>query len=181
MTMLFETDNGADQGKHQNLLQKKSALQKINVLCLVGYGRDYYELLGPNKIINSEDYCQKLDRVNECLKEKRPHLVNRKVVFHQDNARPHVSKMTHQKIEELNWEIFDHPPYSPDLAPSDYHLFRSLQNHLNNKKSERSEEVNDAVLAYFESTPRSFYKAGTKKLATRWETVIASNGNYIID
>jgi hypothetical protein len=49
--------------------KEKSALQKINVLCLVGYGRDYYELLGPNKTINSEVYCQQLDRVDECLKE----------------------------------------------------------------------------------------------------------------
>jgi histone-lysine N-methyltransferase SETMAR len=148
----------------------------------VGYGRDYYELLGPNKTINSEVYCQQLDRVNECLKEKRPNLVNRKgVVFHQDNARPRVSKMTQQKIKEINWEILDHPPYSSDLAPSDYHLFRSLQNHLNNKKFERFEGVNDAILAYFESKPRSFYKAGIEKLVTRWETVIASNGNYIID
>jgi histone-lysine N-methyltransferase SETMAR len=98
-----------------------------------------------------------LDRVNECLKEKRPHLVKRKgIVFHQDNARPHVSEMTQQKIKELNWEILDHPPYSPDLAQSDYHLFISLQNHLNNKKFERFKEVNDAILAYFESKPRSF-------------------------
>jgi histone-lysine N-methyltransferase SETMAR len=51
----------------------------------------------------------------------------------------------------------DHPLYSSDLAPSDYHLFRSLLNHLNNKKFERFEEVNDANLAYFESKPRRFY------------------------
>jgi histone-lysine N-methyltransferase SETMAR len=89
--------------------------------------------------------------------------------------------MTQQKIKELNWEIFGNPPYSPDLAPSDYHLFRSLHNHLNNKNFERCEEVNDAILAYFESKPRSFYKAGIEKLVTCWETVIASNGNYTID
>jgi histone-lysine N-methyltransferase SETMAR len=89
--------------------------------------------------------------------------------------------MTQQKIKELNWEILDHPPYSPDLAPSDYNLFRSLQNHLNNKKFERFEEVNDVILVYFESKPRSFYKAGIEKLVTRWETVIASNGNFTID
>jgi histone-lysine N-methyltransferase SETMAR len=73
------------------------------------------------KTINSEVYCQQLDRVYECLKEKRPHLVNRKgVVFHQDNnARPDVSEMTQQKIKELNWEILDHPPYLSDLAPPD--------------------------------------------------------------
>jgi histone-lysine N-methyltransferase SETMAR len=142
------------RGSTKTYSKEKSALQKINVLCLVGYGRDYYELLGPNKTINSEVYCQQFDRVNECLKEKRPHLVNRKgVVFHRDNVCPHVSEMTQQKIKELNWEIVDHPPYSPDLAPSDYHLFRSLQNHVNNKKFERFEEVNDAILAYFESKP----------------------------
>jgi histone-lysine N-methyltransferase SETMAR len=89
--------------------------------------------------------------------------------------------MTQQKIKELKWKILDHPPYSPDLAPSDYQLFRSLQNHLNNKKFKRFEEVNDAVLTYFESKPRSFYKAGIEKLVARWETVIASSGNYIID
>jgi hypothetical protein len=89
--------------------------------------------------------------------------------------------MTQQKIKELNWEILDHPPYLLDLAPSDYHLFSSLQNHLNNKKFERFEEVNDSILAYFESKSRRFYKAATEKLVRRWETVIASNGNYIID
>jgi histone-lysine N-methyltransferase SETMAR len=116
------------RGDTKTYSKEKSALQKINDLCLVGYGRDLYQLLRPNKTINYEVYCQQLDRVNECLKEKRPHLVNRKgVVFHQDNARPHVSKMTQQKIKELNWEILDHPPYSPDLAPSDYHLFRSFK------------------------------------------------------
>jgi histone-lysine N-methyltransferase SETMAR len=89
--------------------------------------------------------------------------------------------MMQEKIKELNWEILDHPPCSSDLAPSNYHLFRSLQNHLNNKKFKKFKEVNDAILAYFESKPTSFYKAGIEKLATRWETVIASNGNYIID
>jgi histone-lysine N-methyltransferase SETMAR len=38
--------------------------------------------------------------------------------------------MTKAAIQELDWEIFPHPPYSPDLAPSDYHNFRSLSNNL---------------------------------------------------
>jgi hypothetical protein len=29
-----------------------------------------------------------------------------------------------------NWELLRHPTYSPDLAPSDYHLFEPLEGHL---------------------------------------------------
>jgi hypothetical protein len=58
------------RGGTKTYSKEKSVLQKINDVCLVGYGRDYYELLRPNKTINSEVHCQQLDRVNECLKEK---------------------------------------------------------------------------------------------------------------
>ncbi|KAG5316751.1 SETMR methyltransferase, partial [Acromyrmex insinuator] len=36
------------------------------------------------------------------------------------NHMPHTSLMTRQKLRELGWEVLMHPPYSPDLAPSDY-------------------------------------------------------------
>jgi hypothetical protein len=49
-----------------------------------------------------------------------------------DNARPHVASATRQQLEELGWTAIPHPPYSPDLAPSDLHLFRFLKNYLRN-------------------------------------------------
>lgn len=54
-------------------------------------------------------------------------------VFHYDNARLHTSLVTCQKLLELGWDMLLHPPYSPDLTPSEYYLFRSLQNSLDNK------------------------------------------------
>ncbi|XP_035222849.1 histone-lysine N-methyltransferase SETMAR-like [Stegodyphus dumicola] len=87
------------------------------------------KLLPDNTTINSEVYCHQLDKLNDALKQKRPELTNRKgVVFHQDNARPHTSLVTRQKLLQLEWDILQHPPYSLDLAPFDYYLFRSLQN-----------------------------------------------------
>ena len=67
-------------------------------------------------------------KLDKEFKEKQPELATRKgVIFHQDNARPHTSLVTRKKLLELDWEVKPHPPYGPDLAPSDYHLFRSLQ------------------------------------------------------
>lgn len=37
----------------------------------------------------------------------------------------HTEKRVKDTIEAFNWEILAHAAYSPDLAPSDYHLFAS--------------------------------------------------------
>ena len=64
----------------------------------------YYELLPRGRTINSEVYCQQLTKLNESLQRSRPELVNRKgVIFHHDNARPHTSLMTCQKLLDLGW------------------------------------------------------------------------------
>ena len=94
----------------------------------------YYELLLQNQTINSNKYCSQLDQLKAALDKKHPELVHRKhIIFHQDDARPHVFLMTRQKLLQLGWEVLIHPPYSPDIAPLDFHLFRSLQNSLNGK------------------------------------------------
>ena len=80
-------------------------------------------------------------------------LINRRgVVFHHDNVRPHTSLMTRQKLRELGWEVLMHPPYSPDIAPSDYHLFRSLQNSLNDVKLASKEACENHLKQFSEIT-----------------------------
>ena len=44
--------------------------------------------------------------------------------------RPHTSLVTCQKLVELGYGVLAHPSYSPNLAPTDYHLFLSIQNSL---------------------------------------------------
>ena len=55
-----------------------------------------------NETINSEKYCAQLDILKAAIEEKLPSLGNRyKVVFHLDNARPHVSVNTLQNCSSL--------------------------------------------------------------------------------
>ncbi|GFU60646.1 histone-lysine N-methyltransferase SETMAR [Trichonephila clavipes] len=96
---------------------------------------------------------ENVDKITEIIevdRHKRPELANRRsVVFHQDNVKPHMSVVTHQKLWELVWEVLMHPPYSQDLAPSDYHLFLALQNFLSDKKLDSREDCADRLLEVF--------------------------------
>lgn len=142
----------------------------------------HYEVLEPGQTIDSALYCQQLTRLQQAIQNKRPELVNRKgVIFHHDNARPHTSLMTRQKLSELGWEVLIHPPYSPDLAPSDYYLFRSLQNFLDGKKLANKTAAANTVAEFFASKPQKFYTDGIMKLSVKWQRVIDNNGQYVLD
>ncbi|GFX47584.1 histone-lysine N-methyltransferase SETMAR [Trichonephila clavipes] len=76
-------------------------------------------------------------------------LQRRGVVFHQDNARPHTSVVTRQKLWELDWKVLMRPPYSPDLAPNDYRLFLALQNFQSDKNLGRRKDRENQLLEFF--------------------------------
>ncbi len=89
--------------------------------------------------------------------------------------------MSRQKIQELSWEILPHPAYSPDLAPSDYHVFRVLKRHLWEMKFDNQRQLEMKVSNFFDAQPPEFWQKGIEKLPDRWAQIIDSNGEYIID
>ena len=86
---------------------------------------------------------------------------------------------TMAKLSELGYELLPHPPYSPDLAPSDYRLFAELKKMLQGKRFGSNEEVIAETEAYFEAKEKSFYKHGIEKLEKRCNDCIALGGDYI--
>ena len=92
----------------------------------------YYELLKPGETINGGRYRTQLIRLKRTIVEKLPEYATRHeaIIFHHDNARPYVAILVKNYLENSGWEVLPHPPYSPDLAPSDYHLFRLMQKAL---------------------------------------------------
>ena len=121
-------------------------------------------------------------RLKQTIKKRRSELINRKgVVFHHNNARPHTYLVTRQKLRELCWEVLMHPPYSPDLTPSDYHRCRSLQNSLNGVKLASKEACENHLVQFFAQKSQKFYSDGIMILLEKWQKVIDQNGIYIID
>ena len=73
------------------------------------------------------------------------------------------------KLHELGFELLPHPPYSPDLALSDYRLFADLKRMLSGKKFGTDEEVMaETEAAFFEVKEKSFFSGGIERLEGRW-------------
>uniref|UniRef100_A0A0K0FSR3 Histone-lysine N-methyltransferase SETMAR n=1 Tax=Strongyloides venezuelensis TaxID=75913 RepID=A0A0K0FSR3_STRVS len=133
----------------------------------------------PDEIINSESYCAQLEKMHQKLSKKRPSLVNRRdpILLH-DNARPYVSKTTLQKLNDLKYETLPHPPYSPDLAPTNFHFFKSLDQFLKDKVFKNEELIKIAFEEFIASREANFYANGINKLVSRWEQCVKANGEY---
>jgi histone-lysine N-methyltransferase SETMAR len=145
---------------------------KKRMLCVfwTRYGPIHWELLPKGTTIDSNLYCTQLSQVDLAIKVRRAQgsFIGR-MVFQQDNVRPHTSVATSSYIRNtLHWDLLPHPPYSPDIAPSDYHLFRSLKNFLRGRCFTKDEEVQNAVGQFFASKlGTDFFKRGIKKLPER--------------
>lgn len=140
----------------------------------------HFELVPNGRTIDSDMYCAQLDRMYAALSQKYPALVNRKrVLLQQDNAKPHTARRTKEKIQELDAiELLPHPAYSPDLAPSDYHLFRSMAHFLRGRHFTNLDDVENGCRQFFAGKNSEWYKRGIEQLADRWVQTIESNGVY---
>lgn len=65
-----------------------------------------------------------------------------------------------KKIKELDWETIPHPPYSRNMASSDYHLFESLQHYLEGKRFAVFEDEKKWVNRLFLLRRRGFIRVG---------------------
>ena len=136
----------------------------------------YYELLSRGVTITAWHLLPATE--TSCRHYKKTRLCEVKILH--DNARPHSDNLTENTIQELGWEIIPHPPYLPALAPSDFHLFRSLSNNFQ-VISFPDENVLRTWLLGSYSKPRDFYRRRIEKLLQRWQTVVNSEGEYTVD
>jgi histone-lysine N-methyltransferase SETMAR len=101
------------------------------------------------------------------------------MVLQHDNACPHTSLSTREHITKMGWTVLHHPPYSPDLAPSDFHLFGSLKDALRGTHFEDDNSVIEAVRKWLLRQDKSWYQKGIHALVPRWHKTIQVDGDYV--
>ena len=121
----------------------------------------------------------KLYKIKSQIEIESPEL--RKINLLHDRTRPYVDLLARKKLMQLGWNLLPHPPYSPDLTPKDYHLFRAMSNSLRDKTFEKEEDVKTYLDDFSDSKNEKFYQEGIESLRDRWRWVVDNEGQYFID
>jgi transposase len=101
------------------------------------------------------------------------------VLILQDNARPHASGAVSEILEKYGWQVFPHPPYSPDMSRPDFYLFPKLKKPLRGKRFRSIEEVSNKVTWVNRCIKNEGVLTGIQDLPKRLTAEIKHNGDYI--
>jgi transposase len=135
--------------------------------------------LPPKTTINANFFT------NQCLQPLKLLLAQReggpdKFLLHMDNARPHTAHLTKEFLADSPFEVLPQPPYSPDVAPSDFYMFGAMKSKLKGLDAKTLAQLTGAVDAFLNSLNRTrllpVFRNWMKRL-----TKVAETGEYYSD
>ncbi|XP_045445715.1 histone-lysine N-methyltransferase SETMAR-like [Melitaea cinxia] len=167
---------------------EKSASKLIATIFWDCEGVLLIDYLPKKTTMNAEYYAGLLKKVREAIVEKRRGKISKGILFLQDNAPVHTARIARQALLETGFDEVNHPPYSPDLAPSDYFSFKNLKKDLRGRRFGDDEEmkvaVNEHFLAkdagYFLSGIQALYKRCQRNLVTQVHGVMLCAAVYVM-
>ena len=137
------------------------------------------DYLQKGQTINGTYYASLLTQLWEKIKIKRPGKLTKGVLFHLDNTPVHKSVIAMAAIHDCGFKLIEHPPYSPDLAPSDFHLFPKLKTAISGTQFQSDDDVIHAVDEFLNGQEKDFFKSGTEALKHLWQKCIDTEGDYV--
>jgi len=137
------------------------------------------DVMARGETINSDAYIRSLQRLKQRYRQVRPKRNPGDMLIQHDNARPHTSLRTQEAIAKFGWTVLPHPPYSPDLAPSDFHLFGPLKDTLHGTSFEDDESVVHAVRTWLREQKTRWYREGMHALVSHWRKAVDVDGDYV--
>jgi histone-lysine N-methyltransferase SETMAR len=139
----------------------------------------FIDYLEKDKTITREYNSNLSTRLDKKIHEKRPSLQKKKIIFHQDNAPAHKSVLAIGKLRDLHYELLEHPPYSPGLAPSDFCLFPKLKLFLAGQRFSSNQDAIAAVEGHFVALTKNHYRDRIMALEHRWNKCISLTEDYV--
>ena len=107
--------------------------------------------------------------LRENIKQKRRGKLSAGVLLLHDNAPLHKSRTSQVAIMKCGFVFVElnHPACSPDLAPSDYFLFRNLENFLVGDDFPMIMQSRKLLTGYFGTQDVHFFSKGIRSLEAK--------------
>ncbi|KAK3801967.1 hypothetical protein RRG08_064561 [Elysia crispata] len=119
------------------------------------------------------------DKLRPAIRKKRPGLLESGILFHHDNAPVHTARAVTDVLAGYKWELLEHPRYSPDLAPCDFHLFPKMKEHLRGQRFETEEDIIQATKVAIKNLDKCSYVTAFKDWLQRIEKCANNGGCYV--
>lgn len=124
-------------------------------------------------------YLGVMRRLREAIRRKRfDRWRNRDWLLQHNNAPAHRARIVTQFLENTQTNVIEHPPYSPDLAPSDYWLFNRLKTQMCGEIFATADEICQRVNNVLCTIPAADFRAAMFRLRDRWQKCIQAGGSY---
>ena len=143
-------------------------------------GFRYITAVPPGEKYNSE-FCTShaLPGLDMALRESRPKYGARGISLHWDNARPHIARATRvAAAESFGIKLLSHPPYSPDLAPSDFFLFGYLKEKIKGEQFTGSDVLLCRLRVLMDELDEEMLLRVYESWKVRLQWVVENNGEY---
>jgi hypothetical protein len=153
---------------------------KSHVICAITFdGKFYYEVLENNQTVNSERYITFLRNMYRKFVHARKPLGWKEMILIQDNARPHVSRMTTDFLASKKVLTFKQPPYSPDYNLCDRWLFGKLEQQRKTQNFQGVTELNHFLQEELNSLDEEALFKQLEYLKQDLSKIIYARGNYL--
>ena len=162
----------SEQTKIQTLKIMITVIWGVSGICVL-------DMLPHDTTFNSEYFINNI--VNEfvsCKAVQRVRTSHRKVWLHLDNCRVHNSKESNECFKANNIHRAPHPPYSPDIAPSDFFLFGYTKDKLKGRRFKSPDDIFEEIHSIISHISKEKLISVYTNWIKRCKRVIELNGDY---
>jgi len=113
------------------------------------------------------------------VRRKRPEKwTNNTWMLHHDNAPDHASLFIREFLTKHETTVVPQPPYSPDLAPTEFFLFPKLKSSLKGRRFQTVEEIEENSIRDLRGIPQNTFQDAFQNCKKSWERCINSGWEY---
>uniref|UniRef100_A0A1Q3EUR0 Putative transposase n=1 Tax=Culex tarsalis TaxID=7177 RepID=A0A1Q3EUR0_CULTA len=167
-----------NSGHHFIRATKDSTVKKV-LLCVWWDQRGliFHELLEPQQAAARDRYQAQFTRFTKAMQSARL-KVPRQVCFQYGVTDPAARQELKTILSGIGWEMLRHPVHSPDIDPTDYHVFQLMQYGFQNLYFANVGQLYEWVAKVCKEQAPNFFLRGIRMLLQRWKKVVELKGDY---